>query len=247
MVGATGADGALRYAAVVASYGPILERSKAVHAKIECLPKAEGDALILAFCEANADAPLKAIQGLGGFYVKLGQMVSVVDVQLPRPWAESLRTLQHRVPPQPLARIVEIIEAEFGCTLKALGLRDLSPLPIGAASIGQCHTATLAGRHGDVPVAVKVMYPDIEHLTRLDFSMLLNLLGDVDHVLIEPLEAQLALFKAELDYRHEALNMRRVCDRIAPFFASGDAPVRVPEPYDASHAHLPHLPAGTRV
>ena len=69
------------------------------------------------------------------------------------PWAESLRSLQRDVPPRPLAQVIGLIEADFGCTLEEVGLHDFSAKPIGAASIGQVHTATLQGREAPLPPA----------------------------------------------------------------------------------------------
>ena len=239
-----GTEGALRHAMVIAKAAPILDGLKPVLARAESLPKEEGDALVLAFCEAHRDAPLQAILSLGGLYVKIGQMVSSMDIQLPRPWAESLRSLQQDVPPRPLPRIVEIIEKEFGCTIEEVGIRNLSVRPIGAAAVGQVHTAMLGG----CQVAIKVMYPDIERLARLDFEMIQDLTGGVDPVLAEALEAQLLMLRtSELDYRHEAANLRRAYREVAPYFADGESPVRVPEPYDAWHPCLPRLPPGTHL
>ena len=133
------------------------------------------------------EAPLRAVLNMGGFYLKLGQILAGMDI-LPRPWAESLRVLQRSVPPRPLEKIVELIERDLGCTCADLGLRDLSPQPIGAATIGQVHSATLRGR----PVAVKVMHPDVERFVRMDFAQILSLLASGDKELLEPLERQQA-------------------------------------------------------
>jgi hypothetical protein len=147
--------GALRYAAVIANFGTLSIGFKAVVEKSKGLPREEAEALILAFCEKHRDAPLRACLNMGGFYIKVGQLLSGMPA-LPRPWAESLRSLQTDVPPRELARIVELIERDFGCSLEAVGLRDFSATPLGAASIGQVHSATLGGRR----VVVKVMYPE---------------------------------------------------------------------------------------
>ena len=234
--------GTLRYAALVANFGPLVIGFTAARARARGLPKAERDKVILQFCEENRDAPLKACLAMGGFYIKIGQVLSGMPA-LPRPWMESLRTLQRDVPARPVDEIVDLIESDFGCSLEEVGLRNFSVQPLGAASIGQAHKATLNGKD----VVVKVMYPEGERFFRLDFQQILNLVGGVNQELVEPLERMQELFESEFDYRREASNLRRMCDCVAPHFATGDPPVRFPQPYDARHPLLPKLPPGSRV
>lgn len=158
------------------------------------------------------------------------------------PWAESLRSLQRDVPPRPLAQVIGLIEADFGCTLEEVGLHDFSAKPIGAASIGQVHTATLQGRD----VVVKVMYPEVERFFRMDYRQIMALVGGLNQELVEALEAQEELFEMEFDYRREAANLRLMCDRVAPAFAEGGAPVTFPVSSPAANLSHRRAAAGTR-
>ena len=67
-------------------------------------------------------------------------------------------------------------------------------------------------------------------------------------LLTRPVPVCRALFDEEFDFVREAANLRAACDALGDGFAGGDAPVRVPQPYDAAHPLLPKdLPPGSRV
>ena len=235
---------ALRFAQLVGAFGSLAMGFAAVRAKCKGLPKADADALIVAFCEENRDVPLKACLSMGGFYIKAGQMLSGIPV-LPQPWAESLRALQKDVPPRPLEQIVEIIQHDFGCTLEEAGLSNLSKVPLGAASIGQVHSASLNGHE----VVVKVMYPEVERYFRLDFQQIVAMLGGVNEESKEAVLRQQEVFEMELDYRREGANLRKMCDDIQPHVEHGEPPVRFPQPFDSRHPALPFLslPPGSKI
>ena len=144
--------GTLRYVQLMTALGPLVMGLRAATARGKGLPKAERDAIVVAYAEDNRDVPLKACLSLGGFYIKIGQMLAGFPA-MPQPWAESLRTLQRDVPARPLEGIIAIIEDDFGCSLGDVGITAFSSTPLGSASIGQCHSAVLNGRD----VVVKVM------------------------------------------------------------------------------------------
>ena len=235
----------LRYAALGVHFGPLFVSFGAMRQQIKHLPKAEKEKAILDYCERHKDAPLKAVLGMGGFYIKIGQVLSGIP-GLPRPWQQSLKTLQRDVPPRNVQTMIDQIESDFGCSLKAVGLTDISTKPLGSASIGQAHLARLHGRE----VVVKVMYPEVERFFKVDFAMILRLIRGVNEELVEPLERMQELFEAEFDYTREAANLRRMCETVGPRFAHTEPPVSFPQPYDAKRYladNLPPLPPGTRV
>lgn len=191
--------GALRYATIFANFSTLITGLSTVNERAKKMPKAEGDALLLEFCETHRTAPLRAIVNMGGYYLKIGQILGYLEV-LPRPWVETLRSLQRRVPARSTARVIEQVERNFGCTLASLGICDFSDEPLGCAAIGQVHSATLDGHR----IAIKVMAPDIERFARMDFAQIVQLLGGRDAELLEFLDRQKGLFEAEFDYVREA-------------------------------------------
>ena len=70
------------------------------------------------------------------------------------------------MPPRPTAEIIAIIESEFGCPIHEV-FKTFDETPLGAASIGQAHAATLLD---GTEVVVKVQYPDVEKYFRIDIA-----------------------------------------------------------------------------
>jgi len=105
---------------------------------------------------------------MGGVLIKLGQFLSSrVDV-LPLEITRELAGLQDEVPPEDLAPIVAQIEEDFGRPIAEL-FSELSPEPVGAASLAQVHRARLPDGE---EVVVKVLRPGIDRLVETDLAVL---------------------------------------------------------------------------
>jgi len=92
-----------------------------------------------------------------GALMKLGQMASYIDEDMPQTFRTAMARLQHNAPPMSPALATSVIVDELGDVPERLFAR-WDPLPFAAASIGQVHRAiTQDGR----AVAVKVQYPGI--------------------------------------------------------------------------------------
>jgi predicted unusual protein kinase regulating ubiquinone biosynthesis (AarF/ABC1/UbiB family) len=173
----------------------------------------------------------KVVASLGelkGVAMKIGQIMSYIDLAVPDELARALSVLQTHAQPMPPARVREVLARELGARAADLELDDA---PIAAASIGQVHRARLRG----ADVAVKVQYPEIERAIRSDFGP--ASLGARFASLVYPgarVDAMIgearARFLEECDYEHEA----RMQARFAALYA-GHPTVRIPEVH-ASHS-----------
>ena len=158
----------------------------------------------------NAMRVTEALGELKGAAMKAGQMLSVYEGLLPPQVATILRGLQKEAPRVSFAAMERTLYAELPLFDELF--EHLDPQPIAAASIGQVYRARLRdGRE----VAVKVQYPEIDRVVRSDLKNLKKLFGSlvamVMKVEFEPIweEVRDRLLE-ELDYTHEASNIRRM-------------------------------------
>src|SRR3989442_121367 len=105
----------------------------------------------------TADDVVETLGSMKGALMKLGQMASYIDEDMPQTFRAAMARLQRDAPPMSLALASSVIVDEMGAPPDRIFAR-WDPLPVAAASIGQVHPAiTLDGR----AVAVKVQYPGI--------------------------------------------------------------------------------------
>jgi aarF domain-containing kinase len=118
--------------------------------------------------EAGAELLYRLAVDLKGLYIKTGQFVGSRADLVPMPYVRSLSRLQDRVPPRDVAEVRHTIESELKRPIDELFAR-FDPEPLAAASLAQVHRAAL---HDGREVAVKVQYPEVESLVRLDLRNL---------------------------------------------------------------------------
>lgn len=150
---------------------------------------------------------LEQLDGLKGLMMKFGQMASYLSPSLPPKAQRILARLQAESRPMAYERIAEVVRAELGQEPGAL-FDTFERQPFAAASIGQVHRATRAGRE----LAVKVQYPGVDRLMETDLrtirrlGRLMLLLTPLDaEGLAEELETRV---REECDYQLEAANQR---------------------------------------
>lgn len=157
-----------------------------------------------------------------GIVMKVGQMLSYLDNQLPPEARAALSQLQTRMAPVETSRMKEVFRAEFGIPV-AEAFAQFDDVPVAAASLGQVYRATL---HDGREVAIKIQYPEIVTAVRNDLKNV-GLMSQVAAVLntsvTDVIEELTETLGAELDYVQEANNIRK----FAAIYA-GDPVVVVP-------------------
>jgi ubiquinone biosynthesis protein len=190
--------------------------------------RAAVDRLTLIKHRRNARRIEAAILRLRGLFIKVGQLISIMANVLPDAFREELQRLQDQVPPRPYADIEARLREEFGGRAPVEVFAEFSPEPVASASIGQVHRARL---HSGEVVAVKVQYPDIEEIVRVDlhalqriFSVLRWFMPDYGFDTIYSEIREMVL--AELDYRREAAAIEKIT---ANFAARQGQPTEAPQ------------------
>ncbi|MGH2758081.1 MAG: ABC1 kinase family protein, partial [Actinomycetota bacterium] len=198
------------------------------------------EAKLLEFHARNAQRYAEALGDMKGAVMKLGQLLSYVEVDAIPPryremYQRSLQALLADAPPMDTDVLDEVVQLELGAPAKEV-FAWFSPTPLAAASIGQVHEARLADGSR---VAVKIQYPGVADaiesdlsntemlatVFRLGQSMLGGLAPRADiRTMVGELRERIS---EELDYRTEAQNQS--------FFGrlyEGHPVIRVPRVYD---------------
>jgi predicted unusual protein kinase regulating ubiquinone biosynthesis (AarF/ABC1/UbiB family) len=161
--------------------------------------------------EKNSTRLLSDILKLRGVYIKLGQVLSIMGGFLPQVYIKKLETLQDAVPPHPFDEIEQAFVDSLGARPEAFFER-IEREPVAAASLGQVHVAYMDdGRK----VAVKVLYPGIRDVVRIDLRVIHVMVRVYKWFVpvqnIEAVHSSLVdLLRRETDYVHEAECMRRM-------------------------------------
>lgn len=168
--------------------------------------------------------------GMKGAAMKLGQMLSVLDVDLlPESHREMFRVklgeLRDRAPAAPFAAMRKVIEDDLGPLTRVFA--DFDETPIAAASIGQVYRGTL---HDGRVVAVKVKYPGVDEAVESDMRNLAMFSRLWKSILPSAADAEVLdeiadSIGSELDYLREAQTQHRVAARYRdhPFITVPDS------------------------
>jgi aarF domain-containing kinase len=173
---------------------------------------------------------------LKGLYVKLGQIMSIRPDSLPRQYVDAFSILQDSAPAADTEtmqkRVMESLRANcpnaFTDTYETVQL-DPGP-PLGSASIGQVHKATLLRKDGTSElVAVKVMHDNAQQRFAHDFSVFRWLCRIAMPSWKGFLDALHQQVMTEFDYRVEAQSLATVRGNMmsSPYREQ----VQVPKPF----------------
>ena len=177
-----------------------------------------------------AEQVVTVLGGMKGVAMKLGQMLSILDLDLVPPdhrasFQRKLAVLRDSAPKTSFTAMRTVIEDDLGKPLTEL-FAEFDTEAIAAASIGQVYRATL---HDGRKVAVKVQYPGIAAAVEADLKNLTMFakfwrvaMPWVTPALLEELQLNLG---SELDYVREAQTQRHIAALFAghPLFAVPDS------------------------
>ena len=155
----------------------------------------------------------EVVETLGGLWIKLAQFVAMRTDMYSKDFCNELSKLQDRAFGFPADMVVKTIEKELGKPVEEV-FAQFNRVPIAAASLAQVHRARL--RFDDRWVAVKVQKPHSEEYLRGDMVIirrwfkLLTWLGISRYLSLEEMGWEMnQVFQEELDFRLEAVNLRR--------------------------------------
>ncbi len=159
----------------------------------------------------NAERVVETLGRLKGAAMKVGQSLALAasSLDLPEEVSETLGKLHASAEPVPWDVVRESLEAELEAPVTE-AFASIDPTPLGTASLGQAHAATLPG---GAEVVVKVLHHGVEDGVETDLMALKTLFlgsrilrrarSEVDAAFDEVKER----LQEELDYLQEAANI----------------------------------------
>lgn len=180
------------------------------------LPPAEAERRLGESHRRSAELILETAKRRRGLLIKVGQIMGARADVFPDEYVEVLSQLHDTVPPHPYPTIRRMIEEELRAPIERC-FAEFSPTPIASASLAQVHRARL---HDGRDVAVKVQYPEIAEIVRVDLQNVRvlgrfanRLLRDFDFTpVIEELSANIPM---ELDFINEGHNAEETARNFA--------------------------------
>ena len=116
--------------------------------------------------KADAARITETMGHMKGAFMKLGQMMSFINEDIPEEYRAALASLQAQAPPMDFALLRDVAERELGKPLER-AFASFDDQPIAAASIGQVHRAVLPTGE---EVVVKIQYPGVAEAIRHDLA-----------------------------------------------------------------------------
>lgn len=203
---------------------PVISEYKWTEAKCEILPKflpsifppvtdEEERAIFEVLHRKHAKSMFDIFMKLGGFFYKNGQKVASNNGGVvPQYYIDMFQPFLNDIPARDPADVRAVMEAELGCKREQV-FSSFDEKPIGCASIGQAHRATL--KSTGERVVVKVQNPEAERTFKGDVYTL-KWLVDAFAPQISPAFEEISLqFATEFDYQGECANAIEIRKNLA--------------------------------
>ncbi|GAA2939581.1 ABC1 kinase family protein [Streptomyces enissocaesilis] len=165
----------------------------------------------------------EALEGLGPFYIKIGQILSTRPDFVPPSMVGELQKLHDQVTLSPFTDFEPVLAAELGAHWTSQFKEIDTDIPLGAASLAQVYRADLTD---GTPVAVKIQRPGVREVVEADMALLrrlarfagrrapkFNAVIDIDAMLKVVFDAM----RPELDFVLEAGHMKTAAAHSAGF------------------------------
>lgn len=167
------------------------------------------------YSDAHAGYEMRIVlERLGGFWMKVGQLMSLRRDVLPPAFCDELTKLQSQAIGFPPEQAMAVVERALGQPLDRV-FAAFEPMPFAAASISQVHKARL--RHPPVDVVVKVQRPGIKEKFARDLRILEFIARQLSRFtrlrrlnLRDAMVEFRQILLEETDYRYEISNMREL-------------------------------------
>ena len=175
--------------------------------------------------QRNADQIFDTAVTLRGMLVKMCQVIGTRSDIFPREYVDTLAKCQDRLPPRDFDTMRHVVEEDFGRPIDEI-FSEFDPHAVAAASLAQVHRARLASGE---EVAVKIQYPDIEQIMRVDLLASRRIAVIYNHFDSNPLDFIPLLdelqkhLRMELDFQREVES----AERLRAFFVD-EPSVKVP-------------------
>ncbi|KAL7750010.1 hypothetical protein RI367_004525 [Sorochytrium milnesiophthora] len=176
--------------------------------------QSEREAALEALHQKYAPQAVELMLSLRGMFIKTGQVLCTRADIVPETYRNHLKVLLDNVPGIPGEEAIAIIESGLGKPISEL-FATFDPKPIGAASIGQAHLATL---HDGRDVVVKIQYPSVRHLFDVDFAVIRNLASWELPEMVPVLDEVRDQLLTELDFTREAWALETIGRNVMPHF-----------------------------
>ena len=167
----------------------------------------------------RARAVRRAMEDLGPFYVKIGQMLSTRPDIVPEVMLDEFKNLHEQVKVAPFSDFEPVLADELGANWRSYFKEISVEKPLGAASLAQVYGVVLANGR---PAVVKIQRPGIRPIMLDDMALLRKLSRQLakrapDFNAVIDVESMLGtLFDAmepELNFTLEAANMRNALEQ----------------------------------